>query len=77
MLRPHELVCALLEAGLTQQTIASRAEVHQTAVSKLARGDTADVMSRTYRALLDLHAEVCLPALPQPDQCRVKNADPR
>lgn len=61
-----ELVLALLEAGLTQQVIAERTGVHQTTVSKLARGEINDVLSRNYRALLSLHAKVCVPAVQIP-----------
>jgi transcriptional regulator with XRE-family HTH domain len=60
-LEPAGFVTDLLEAGLTQEQIATRAGVHQTTVSKLARGDTKDVYSRTYRALQSLHTEICRP----------------
>ena len=60
-----ELVCALLEAGLSQEQIAKEAQVHQTTVSKLARGDIKDTLSKTYRALLAVHARHCTtPAIP-------------
>lgn len=78
-----ELVLALLEAGLTQQTIAERTGMHQTTVSKLARGEINDVLSRNYRSLLSLHAEVCVPAVQipapvvHPRRQSIVGADPR
>jgi predicted transcriptional regulator len=62
-MEPRDIVASLIEAGLTQQEIAERltglgAEVTQSYVSKVLRGDVDDVKSRTYRALLQLHAQV-------------------
>jgi transcriptional regulator len=62
-MEPHEIVAALSVAGLTQQQIADRltgmgVETTQSFVSKIARRDVDDVKSRTYRALLQLHADV-------------------
>jgi predicted XRE-type DNA-binding protein len=62
-MEPHEIVAALSEAGLTQQQIADRlsgmgVEVTQPYVSKIARRAVDDVKSRTYRALVQLHADV-------------------
>lgn len=54
-----ELVLALLEASLTQEQVAARSGVHQTTISKLARGDSKDAMASTYRRLEALHKEVC------------------
>lgn len=53
-----ELVDALLARKWTQQQIADRVGVQQSTVSKIARGDVSDVMSRTYLALLALYEEV-------------------
>lgn len=60
---PAEIVCDLLEFGFSQNTIAERSGVHQTTISKLARGDITDVMSQTYRTLLALHQEIYPPSV--------------
>lgn len=43
---------------LTQAQVAERTGIPQPTISKIERGDVSDVMSRNYRALQDLHAEV-------------------
>lgn len=55
----RDFVAALVEKGLTQQNIAERTGIPQPTVSKVLRGDVSDVMSRNYRKLQALHAEVC------------------
>lgn len=54
----RDYVKALIEAGLTQMAITERTGIPQPTVSKILRGDVADVMSRNYRKLQALHAEV-------------------
>lgn len=48
----------LRERGLTQAQIAARTGIPQPTVSKIMRGAVDDVLSRNYRALQALHAEV-------------------
>lgn len=60
-MEPGEIVCDLLEAGLTQKAIGDHAGIHQTTVSKLARGDVTDVMSKTLKKLEALHASTVKP----------------
>jgi transcriptional regulator with XRE-family HTH domain len=50
------MVLDLLESGHTQHEIAAVCDVHQTTISKIARGDTADMLGRAYAALTALHA---------------------
>lgn len=54
----RDYVTALIEAGLTQQQIAERVDIPQPTISKIARGDVKDVLSRNYRRLQALHDEV-------------------
>ncbi len=54
----RDYVLGLLSAGLTQLQIEERTGVPQPTVSKIARGEVADVFSKTYRALQALHADV-------------------
>lgn len=54
-MEPKELVLALLSMGLTQQQIADKTGVAQPTISKVARGDIEDVLSRNYRRLEALH----------------------
>jgi transcriptional regulator with XRE-family HTH domain len=53
-----ELIEALIERGWTQQQIGVRIGMGQAAISKLVRGDVNDMLSRAYRRLEALHAEV-------------------
>jgi transcriptional regulator with XRE-family HTH domain len=53
-----DYVKALLDSGLTQSEIADRTGIPQPTISKIYRGDIADVLSRNYRKLQALHAEV-------------------
>ena len=51
----RDFVIALIERGLTQVDIAERTGIPQPTISKVARGDVADVMSRNYRKLQALY----------------------
>lgn len=53
-----DYVNELMAAGLTQTQIAERTGIPQPTISKVARGAVDDVLSRNYRRLQDLHAEV-------------------
>ena len=57
---------ALQEAGLTQAQIAERTGVPQPTISKVMRGEVKDVMSRNYRRIQELHAEVLGAAVGKP-----------
>lgn len=63
----RDIVKALLETGLTQSEIAEKTGIPQPTISKVFRGEVADVLSRNYRKLQELHNEV-LADLPQPAQ---------
>ena len=54
----RDFVIGLVQSGLTQADIAARTGIAQPTISKVARGDVADVLSRNYRKLQGLHAEV-------------------
>lgn len=53
-----ELINDLIALGWTQAKIAERVGLQQPAISKVLRGEVSDVMSRSYRRLAALHAEV-------------------
>ena len=55
---PRELVLAIKAKGLTQKQIEEETGIPQPTISKIERGDVADVMSRSYRALLALHIKL-------------------
>ena len=57
-MEPRDLVLALKAAGLTQKQIEEASGIPQPTVSKIERGEVADVMSRNYRALLALYENV-------------------
>ncbi len=61
-MEPRELVLAIKAKGLTQKQIEAETGIPQPTISKIERGDVADVMSRSYRALLALHAKLTKPA---------------
>lgn len=67
----RDYVRALVEAGWTQSAIAEKTGIPQPTISKVMRGDVADVMSRNYRKLQALHAELIgaegAPAVAQPE----------
>lgn len=54
----RDYVNALIERELTQQQIADRTEIPQPTISKIARGDVKDVLSKNYRRLQALYEEV-------------------
>lgn len=58
-----DYINAIRTHGLTQQEIAVRTGIPQPTISKIERGDVADVMSRNYRALQQLLGELSLAAL--------------
>jgi transcriptional regulator with XRE-family HTH domain len=62
----QDYVKQLLAAGLTQTVIAERSGIPQPTISKIARGDVTDVMSRNYRKLQALHATACAPVAAAP-----------
>jgi transcriptional regulator with XRE-family HTH domain len=62
----RDYVAALIERGLTQQQIADRVEIPQPTISKIARGEVKDVLSRNYRKLQALYDEVVAAANPAP-----------
>lgn len=54
-----DYIADLLARGWTQAQIAERTGIRQPTVSKVLRGEVADVLSRNYRKLQALHIEVC------------------
>jgi len=57
-MEPKELVLAIRGRGFTQRQIEERTGIPQPTISKIERGEVADVMSRNYRALLTMHDAV-------------------
>lgn len=53
-----DYIAAIRVHGLTQAQIATRTGIPQPTISKIERGDVSDVMSRNYRALQALLAEL-------------------
>lgn len=60
---------AIRKRGLTQAQVAERTGIPQPTISKIERGDVADVMSKNYRSLQQLHADLIntegAPAIPE------------
>lgn len=54
----RDFIAALVDKGWTQAQIAERTGIPQPTLSKVLRGDVKDVLSRNYRQLQALHAEV-------------------
>lgn len=54
----RDFIAGLVERGWTQAQIAERTGIPQPTLSKVLRGDVADVLSRNYRKLQALHIEV-------------------
>lgn len=54
----RDYILAIRATGLTQAQVAERTGIPQPTISKIERGDVLDVMSRNYRALAALHAEL-------------------
>lgn len=65
-MEPKDYVLAIRAFGLTQAEVAARTGIPQPTVSKIERGEVADVMSRNYRALQALLAELNSTATQQP-----------
>lgn len=53
-----DYLLAIRSHGLTQTQVSQKTGIPQPTISKIERGDVADVMSRSYRALQDLYAEL-------------------
>ena len=53
-----DYLSAIRDCGLTQAQVAERTGIPQPTISKIERGDVADVMSRNYRSLQNLYAEL-------------------
>lgn len=62
LLEPRELVLAIKATGLTQKQIEDQTGIPQSTISKIERGESKDILSRNYRALVALHASQCAPA---------------
>lgn len=70
-----DYVVAIRVVGkLTQAQIAERTGIPQPTISKIERGDVSDVMSRNYRALQALHAEVIAAAPASPESTTAAGA---
>lgn len=69
-----DYIAALVEHGLTQSQIAERTGIQQPTLSKVLRGDVADVLSRNYRKLQALHAELIEGAAPAAQPAEAKAA---
>jgi transcriptional regulator with XRE-family HTH domain len=55
LLEPRELVLAIKATGLTQKQIEDQTGIPQSTISKIERGESKDILSRNYRALVELH----------------------
>jgi transcriptional regulator with XRE-family HTH domain len=53
-----DFISDLVNAGWTQARIAERTGIAQPTISKVLRGDVADVLSVNYRQLQTLHQDV-------------------
>ena len=54
-MEPKELVLSLLAMGMTQKQTGEKTGIAQPTISKVARGEIEDVLSRNYRRLESLH----------------------
>lgn len=54
----REFIDDLIRSGLTQQAIAEKTGIPQPTLSKVLRGAVTDVLSKSYRKLQALHAEL-------------------
>ncbi len=54
----RDFITELAAYGLTQSEISERTGIPQPTISKVSRGDVADVLSRNYRKLQALHSEL-------------------
>lgn len=71
-----DYVTAIRAHGFTQAQIADRTGIPQPTVSKIERGEVADVMSRNYRALQALHGELGAPVSLAPGYAGPERRDP-
>ena len=60
-MEPKDYIAVIRAHGLSQAQIAARTGITQPTISKIERGDVADVMSRNYRALQALAQELAQP----------------
>ena len=58
-----DYVLALKDKGLTQTQISEGTGIPQPSISKIERGDVADVMSKNYRALQAMYETVMNPVV--------------
>lgn len=58
-----DYVLGLKQRGMTQVQIEECTGIPQPTISKIERGDVADVMSKTYRALKAAYDKACAPEL--------------
>lgn len=58
-----DYLTAIRGKGWTQAQISARTGIPQPTISKIERGEVSDVLSRNYRALQALHAELCTPTI--------------
>ena len=65
-----DYVLAIRSHGLTQDQVAEKTGIPQPTISKIERGEVADVMSRNYRALQALHEELTNPPVPPSTEVR-------
>lgn len=65
-----DYVAAIRAFGLTQDQISEKTGIPQPTISKIERGDVADVMSRNYRALQTLLSELTAPQAPAAEDAR-------
>lgn len=62
----RDYVIDLRNWGLTQAQISDRTGIPQPTISKIARGDVEDVLSKTYRRLQSVHEEELAKRQPEP-----------
>lgn len=62
-----DLLMAIRAFGLTQVQISERTGVAQSTISKIERGEVADIMSKSYRALQALHHDLVAQKEPEPE----------
>lgn len=57
-MEPKDCIAEIRKMGLTQVQIAQRTGIPQPTISKIERGAVSDVMSKSYRSLMDLLSEL-------------------
>lgn len=70
----QEFISELVDHGMTQDAIALRTGIPQSSISKVLRGTVNDVLSKNYRALQALHAEIVKPRPAKAKRRRVATA---